>query len=79
MKAYRKYLTVNDPGQISIYNVPFRSGQTIEVILLPVEEKTETKLNELKSLFKETQQLPQAKSISEDEIYAEIEAYRNGL
>jgi hypothetical protein len=34
-------------------------------------------LKELKKLFKETQQLPQAKAISEEEIYAEVEAYRN--
>jgi|SaaInl8_200m_RNA_FD_contig_41_195792_length_714_multi_2_in_0_out_0_3 antitoxin ParD1/3/4 len=79
MKAYRKYLTVSDPGHISIYNVPFRSGQKIEVLLLPAEDEKDMYLKELKDLFKETQQLAQAKAISEDEIYAEVEAYRKGL
>lgn len=34
---------------------------------------------DLQKLFKDTQALPQAQSISEDEIHAEIEAYRQGL
>jgi hypothetical protein len=32
----------------------------------------------LKALFKETQALPQAKTITEEEIAAEIAAYRAG-
>jgi len=33
----------------------------------------------LHKLFKDTQALPQVQAISEDEISAEIEAYRQGL
>lgn len=34
------------------------------------------KLDKLKALFKETQSLPQAQAITEEEIAAEIAAYR---
>jgi hypothetical protein len=35
-------------------------------------------VSDLKTLLEETQTLPQARAISEDEIGAEIEAYRAG-
>lgn len=36
------------------------------------------KLRNLKNLFKETQSLPQARILSDDDILREVEAYRNG-
>ena len=56
-------------------NLPFRSGQVVEVLVLADEER-ENAVKELQALFKETQSLPQARSITEEEIRAEIEAYR---
>jgi hypothetical protein len=39
-------------------------------------EKSQAQAKEWKALFKETQSMPQAKQISEEEIAAEIAAYR---
>jgi hypothetical protein len=51
-----------------------------EVILLvesqPENDATPARVHEWEALFKETQSLPQAQSITEEDIAAEIAAYR---
>ena len=78
MKAYKTYLTVTDPKQIILSDVPFRAGEKVEVLVLATEENRQERISELKNLFKETQSLPQVQTLSEDDILSEIEAYRNG-
>lgn len=78
MKAYKTYLTVTDPKQIILSDVPFRAGEKVEVLVLATEENRQEQIRELKNLFKETRSLPQVKILSEDDILSEIEAYRNG-
>ena len=46
---------------------------------MPINPKKKPLPFDLKKLFKDTQALPQAQAISEEEISAEIEAYRQGL
>ena len=58
-------------------DLPFRSGQIVEILVL-AEEDRENAVKELKALFKETQSLPQAKTLTDEDIRAEIEAYRSG-
>ena len=78
MMAYRQYVTVQDPRQIVLSDVPFRAGQRVEVVVIAEEEQPAVRVQELRALFKTTQALPQAQAISEDEIAAEIAAYRAG-
>lgn len=78
MKAYRTYLTVTDPKQIVISDVPFRIGEKVEIVVMPAEDNRQERVRELKALFKETQSLPQIQTLSEDDILREVEAYRNG-
>jgi hypothetical protein len=78
MKAYKTYLTVTDPKQIILSDVPFRVGEKVEVLVLATEENRQERICELKNLFKETQSLPQVQALSKDDILSEIEAYRNG-
>ena len=78
MMAYRQYVTVQDPRQIVLSDVPFRAGQRVEVVMIAEEEQPAARVQELRALFKTTQALPQAQAISEDEIAAEIAAYRAG-
>jgi len=78
MMAYRQYVTVQDPRQIVLSDVPFRAGQRVEVVVIAEEEQPAARVQELRALFKTTQALPQAQAISEDEIAAEIAAYRAG-
>ncbi len=57
-------------------NLPFRPGQLVEV-LMPGEERDRNVLaQDLVSLFKETQSLPQLQRLSDEEIEAEIATYR---
>jgi hypothetical protein len=51
-------------------------GDKVKVILLTTHSAGQ--IQAVKTLFKETQPLPQAQTITEDEIAAEIAAYRAG-
>ena len=78
MKAYRRFLMINDPGQLILADLPFQKGQQVEVVFLTNEEPDEVRLELLKNLFKTTQSLPQVQSLTDEEIAAEIELYRSG-
>jgi hypothetical protein len=60
--------------------VAYRSGLVeggkVKVILL--KPRNAEQIQAVKALFKDTQALPQAQSITEDEIAAEIAAHRAG-
>jgi len=78
MIAYRQYTTVQESKQIILSDVPFQPGQRVEVVLIAEEERPAARVQELRALFKATQALPQAQTITEEEIAAEIAAYRAG-
>lgn len=78
MKAYRTFLTIKDPKQVVLSNVPFRPGQQVEIVVLAADEDTAARARELKDLLNATQSLPQAQALSEEEILREVEAYRSG-
>lgn len=40
MNAYRKYLTIEDPNSLVLSDLPFISGQRVEIIILSDEEST---------------------------------------
>lgn len=79
--AYRKKATVRPDGRIEIKTPSLKPGTRAEVIVLvennPEEAQArQARVKEWKALFKKTQALPQAKTITEEEIAAEIAAYR---
>lgn len=76
MIAYKRIVTIQDPRQLVLNDLPFEPGQRVEVVLLAEEVQSVAILADLKALFRETQALPQAQAITEDEIAAEIELYR---
>jgi hypothetical protein len=76
MEAYRTKIKIKDPKQVILSNLPFRSGQIVEILVLAQDEDREAAVREFKALFKETQSLPQIRALSEEEVLAEIEAYR---
>jgi hypothetical protein len=79
MTAYKKYVTIKDPKSLVLTDLPFKQGQVVEVVVIAQDNgESEERVRGLQALLKETQALPQAKAISEDEIAAEIEAYRAG-
>lgn len=77
MQAYRTKIKIKDPKQLILSNLPFRSGQIVEVLVLAQDEEREAAVPEFKALFKETQSLPQVIALSDEDILAEIEAYRS--
>lgn len=78
MNTYRRRLVVQDPKQIVLSDVPFQTGQEVEVILRSTERSAIERKNDLRALLKNTQSLPQIQTLTEEDILAEIEAYRKG-
>ena len=81
METFRVRATVSKDGKLSITGLPFRPGAKVEVIVREEAKKISAPQRKalaanLKSLFREIQSLPQAKRMSEEEIAAEIAAYR---
>lgn len=78
MNAYKKYITITDPKQVILSDLPFQAGQRVEIIILASENPRADISKKLRDLFDKTQSLPGVQNISEAEIAAEIEAYRRG-
>lgn len=78
MNAYKKYLTIEDPNQVVLSNLPFQPGQRVEVIILAEDNERAILSQKVHALFDKTQALPGVQDITEEEIAAEIEAYRRG-
>lgn len=76
MKAYKTFAIVQKPKRIVLENVPFEPGERVEVVLLAAEQAETEEQSQMKALFRETQDLPQSRTITEEEIAAEIDAYR---
>ncbi len=79
MNTYRKRLIVQDSKQIVLSDVPFQTGQEVEVILRSTERPAIERKNDLRVLLMKTQSLPQVQTLTEEDILAEIEAYRKCL
>jgi hypothetical protein len=78
MLAYRQFALVQPSKQIILSDLPFQPGQRVEVVVIAEDEPPARRVQELRELFQATQALPQAQAISEEEIAAEIAAYRAG-
>ncbi|MCT7950733.1 hypothetical protein NG798_13105 [Ancylothrix sp. C2] len=79
MFAYKKYVTIEDPSKVVLSDLPFKVGQRVEVIILVENDQKAALTENLRELLKETQALHANNPMTEEEIAAEIEAYRKGL
>jgi hypothetical protein len=75
MKAFKTYFTIDESKNVTLSNLPFKTGQKIEAVLIEAEDKKNI-IDSFKTLFKKTQSLPHVKRISEQDIRNEIKAYR---
>ncbi|MDL1959998.1 MAG: hypothetical protein LWX01_11860 [Deltaproteobacteria bacterium] len=75
MLAYKKYVTIKNKDSLTLKSLPFKPGQRVKVVMIAEDDK-DVYLADLQALLKQTQGLPEARSISEDEIAVEIAAYR---
>jgi predicted DNA-binding antitoxin AbrB/MazE fold protein len=78
MKSYKTYSTVTDSKEVLLSDLPFGSGEKVEIFIRGVEGNYEERTRQLQNLFKETQELSTTRILSEDDILLEVEAYRNG-
>ena len=78
MKAYRAYLTVTDAKQVVLDNLPFQPGERVEVLVLAQDVDRVEAVGRLEELLRQTQALPQAQELTEDDIAEEVAAYRSG-
>jgi antitoxin ParD1/3/4 len=78
MKAYKTHIIIENPEKVIISNLPFRSGQRVEVVMLAEDEVRNEVSGELVKLLKKTQSLPQIRQVTEEEIALEIAACRSG-
>jgi len=78
MQPYRTVITVADPNQIVLNNVPVQPGDRVEVTVRAQSRQRTEITKRVEELLQETHSLPQFVKISEEEIAAEIVASRNG-
>lgn len=78
MNAYKTYITIEDPKQVVLSDLPFQAGQRVEVIILARDSQRAALGEKLKQLFQETQAIHADNPLTDEEIAAEIEAYRRG-
>jgi hypothetical protein len=76
MNDYKTYITIEYPQRVILSNLPFPSGQKIENTIKVIDERRLALAKEMRDLFKELQTLPSSQEITEEEIAAEIDAYR---
>src|SRR5438067_6077841 len=78
MKAYRTTITIDDPKEIILRDLPFDAGQSVEIVVVPRNRENGEAAAKLRALLRDTQALPQARSLTEDDIAAEVAAHRAG-
>lgn len=80
-QAMRQIVRVKPGGVIEVRAPDLAPGTVAEIIVLTEAagpQYTADRAQELATLLKETQAMPQARAVSEEEIAAEIAAYRAG-
>jgi hypothetical protein len=76
MRAYRKYLTIKNPKEVTLSDLPFAAGDCVEVVMIATGPSPAAQLETLHTLFKTTQALPQARTLTEADLVAEVAAVR---
>jgi predicted DNA-binding antitoxin AbrB/MazE fold protein len=78
MMTYKKNIIIEDPNHLVLSDLPFKPGEKVKIIILAETLETTSKAEKLDTLFQKTQALPSSQTITEEEIAAEIDAYRRG-
>jgi antitoxin component of MazEF toxin-antitoxin module len=77
MKEFRTSLTIKDPKQVVLSDLPFSEGQEVEVVVV-AKVGIDARGRQLKDLLEASQSLPQIQALNEEDIAREVEAYRSG-
>lgn len=72
MQAYRTYKTLTAAHQLTLTDLPFQAGESVEILILVKDPE----LSPLKKLFQTTQALPQIQALTDEDLETEIANYR---
>ena len=79
MTAYKRYVRIKESNSLLLTDLPFKPGQVVEVVVIAQNgDESEERIRDLQTMLNDTQSLPAAAAMSEDDIAAEVEAYRDG-
>ena len=78
MKAYETSTTVEPQGDIRVVGVPFAPGTEVEVTISPKRESAAEFAEAWQRICNDLRRLPQAGTLSDDDIQQEIDDYRAG-
>jgi hypothetical protein len=77
MPTYRASVTITDPKQVVLTDLPFAAGEQVEVTVRSREDRNALS-ERLQRLFHKTQQEAAHLNLTDEDIAAEIEAARAG-
>ncbi|MFH7242296.1 MAG: hypothetical protein ACHWZW_05535 [Spirulina sp.] len=78
MTTYKAFLTIEDPDQVVLSNLPFHKGLRVRVVILAEDNERGIASQKFRQLCRATQILPGVSEVTEEDITAEIDAYRRG-
>jgi hypothetical protein len=76
MATYKTFITIDNPQEVVLSNLPFEAGQRVKVVILSDGDEDTIISQRFRALFKKTQSLPEVGDITDQEILEEIDAYR---
>ena len=65
MQTYRTHLVIKNPQRVTLSNLSLQPGQHVDVLFLADEGNRSAVVQELVSMFKETQSLPHIQILTE--------------
>ena len=77
MPTYRASVTITDPKQVVLTDLPFAAGEQVEVTVRSREDR-QALAERLRRLFRETQREAAHLNLTDEDIAAEIDAHRAG-
>lgn len=76
MQIYKTTARIQATGELAITHLPFAPGTLVEVLVVGSERSAAEREQEWACLMKTAQALPQAQTISEEDIAVEIDRQR---
>jgi hypothetical protein len=77
MSTFRAYQTVPETNQLVLDKVPFTPGERVEIVVRSCPPNGAALIDEWNKLMKATQVLPQVQRLTDDDIAAEVAAFRS--
>jgi hypothetical protein len=72
MNAYKKYVTIEQPHQLFLADLPFKSGQRVEIIILAEDsQETNPQLEELRQKIDSATEQILAGNVTDGELVFE--------